>query len=399
MALMSPVSEPQPAMLPGPGGVAPGFYFDGTSSMRHAVVLRLGDRLEILLDDLIVAAWSYAGIRRADSAHGTLRVSCLTAPVLARLEIRDGAAAAELIARCPQLDANTIGKRGGAKIVGWSMAAIASIVAMVLVGMPLLADRLTPLLPERFERHLGAIADGQVRTVLGGKVCNAPAGQAAFEKLVNAVRAGAMMEGAVDPVVLASPMPNALALPGGRIYLLKGLLAKAENADEIAGVFAHELGHLKHRDGTRNLIHDGGTSFLIGLLFGDVSGSGALIFASRTLVSSSYSRDAERGADSFAIAVMHRLGRSPKPMGELLFRVTGKEGGSGLSIVSSHPLTEDRLARMDKEDAPPSGPALLSAAEWTALKEICDQTHAVAPASSWSKVSRRANSPKRGRLA
>ena len=68
------------------------------------------------------------------------------------------------------------------------------------------------------------------------------------------------------------------------VYLLNGLLAKAENPDEIAGVLAHELGHLRHRDGTRNLIYNGGTSFLIGLLFGDVTGSGAVIFASRSLV-------------------------------------------------------------------------------------------------------------------
>ena len=126
--------------------------------------------------------------------------------------------------------------------------------------------------------------------------------------------------------MLSTPVPNAFALPGGKVYLFSGLLAKAENPDEIAGVLAHELGHLRHRDGTRNLIYNGGTSFLIGLLFGDITGSGALIFASRSLVTASYSREAEQNADTFAIDVMHRLGRSPKPMGELMFRVTGKEG-------------------------------------------------------------------------
>jgi Zn-dependent protease with chaperone function len=153
--------------------------------------------------------------------------------------------------------------------------------------------------------------------------------------------------------------------------LLNGLLAKAENPDEIAGVLAHEFGHLRHRDGTRNLIYNGGTSFLIGLLFGDITGSGALIFASRSLVTSSYSREAEYNADTFAIDVMHKLGRSPKPMGQLLFRVTGTEVDKSLSILSNHPLTEDRLKRMSDEDRPPSGPPLLSADEWTSLKAIC----------------------------
>ena len=133
------------------------------------------------------------------------------------------------------------------------------------------------------------------------------------------------MDTSIQTAVLATPVPNAFALPGGRIYLFNGLLAKAENPDEIAGVLAHEFGHLRHRDSMRNLIYNGGTSFLIGLLFGDITGSGALIFASRSLVTASYSREAEQNADTFSIDVMHRLGRSPKPMGELLFRVTGKE--------------------------------------------------------------------------
>ena len=68
---------------------------------------------------------------------------------------------------------------------------------------------------------------------------------------------------------------------------------------------------------------------------------------------------------------MHKLGRPTKPMGELLVRVTGKEG-KGLSIISSHPLTEDRLARMTREDRPASGPPLLTAEEWRSLKSICD---------------------------
>jgi predicted Zn-dependent protease len=88
-------------------------------------------------------------------------------------------------------------------------------------------------------------------------------------------------------------------------------------------------------------------------------------------VTASYSREAETAADTFSIAVMQQLGRPPKAMGELMLRVTGKEGGNGLTIISSHPLTEDRLARMSKEDQTPKGAPLLTDAEWRALKGIC----------------------------
>jgi predicted Zn-dependent protease len=121
----------------------------------------------------------------------------------------------------------------------------------------------------------------------------------------------------------------------------------------------------------RSLIYNGGTSFLIGLLFGDITGSGALIFASRSLVTASHSRETEQAADTVSIDVMHSLGRSPKPMGQLLFRVTGKEADKGLSILAGHPLTEDRLARMSREDRPPGGAPLLSPEEWASLKAIC----------------------------
>jgi Zn-dependent protease with chaperone function len=347
------------------------FYFDGTSSRRHGVTLGFADRLEIVEGDQTLAAWPYDDIRRADAPQGTLRMSCQNAPELARLEIRDGDLAAELIARATRLDENVVGRRAVAAIVGWSLAAAISIVLVVMFGVPLAADRLTPLVPQAFDRRLGDVAEGQIKVFFRAKACGNAAGQAAFTKLVKTLREAAGLDTSVEAAVLSSPIANAMALPGGKVYLFAGLLAKANNADEIAGVLAHELGHLKHRDGTRNLIHNGGTSFLIGLLFGDISGSGALVFASRSLITASYSREAEQNADTMSIEVMHALGRSPKPMGELLFRVTGKEADKSLSILASHPLTEDRLARMNSEDRPPTGPPLLTPQEWTSLKAIC----------------------------
>ncbi len=359
------------AAMAGPGG-GPAIYFDGLSSRRRAVVVAFNEQLEIREEDLSPVSWAYSDIRRVDGGAGILRVECQSASPLARLEIRDAVVAAELVSRCTKLGENHMDGRGIAKIVGWSLAAAISVVVVVLFAIPLAADRLTPLVPESIERRLGDAADVQVKTVFGERICNGAAGQAAFSKLIDQLRRSVDLDIPVQPSVLATPIPNAFALPGGRVYLLNGLLAKAENPDEIAGVLAHELGHLKHRDNVRELIYNGGTSFLIGLLFGDVTGSSAVIFASRSLVTSSYSREAEQNADTFAIDVMQKLGRSPKAMGELMFRVTGKEGDKGLSFLAGHPLTEDRLKRMSDADRPASGPPLLTAVEWSALKSICD---------------------------
>ncbi|HLZ01794.1 MAG TPA: M48 family metallopeptidase [Bradyrhizobium sp.] len=346
-------------------------YFDGKSSRRRIVRLAFASALEIMEEGALPVRWAYDDLRQADSPAGILRVSCLSAPALARLEIRDAALAAELTSRCVRLTENRLGGRAITKIVGWSVAAVASIVMVVLFGIPLAADRLAPLVPEAFEQRLGEASDLQIKAIFGANICNRAGGQAAFVKLLTELRQAAGLNTDVQSTVLATDVPNAFALPGGKVYLFSGLLAKAQNADEIAGVLAHELGHLKHRDNMRGMIYNGGSSFLIGLLFGDVTGSGALIFASRSLITASYSREAEQNADTMTIEVMHKLGRSPKPMGELLYRVTGKEGGHNLSILASHPLTEDRLQRMSAEDRPASGPPLLTDKEWAALKAIC----------------------------
>ncbi len=335
------------------------------------VSLVFGDALEIREDGIAPVLWAYDDIRQADGPPGMLRVNCLSAPPLARLEIRDNAMSAALVARCARLHEDRLDSRATVKIVGWSLAAVTSIVLVVLFAIPFAADRLAPLVPQALERRLGDAAAAQIRSLFGGRSCNAAAGQKAFERLVGTLREAAGLDPSVISSVVATPVPNAIALPGGQMLLFSGLLDKAGNPDEIAGVLAHELGHLKHRDNLRNLIHDGSTSFLIGLLFGDVTGSSTIIFATRTLMSSSYSRDVEQSADTFAIDVMQGLGRPIKPMGELLFRVTGKQGENPLSILASHPLTEDRLKRMSEVQQASDGPPLLTPQEWTALKAIC----------------------------
>jgi hypothetical protein len=349
-----------------------GVFYDGTSNRRRQVQLRVADRLEIVEDGAVLASWPYDGMRRADG-HGRLRLRNETAPMLARLEVEDPAAVRAVLARCRALDAGE--RRQTGRIVGWSLAAVCSILVMAIYGIPYAADRLAPLVPYAVEARLGEAVDGQIRAILGGETCETPAGRAALDKLIGtlAVAGGATdaMREALRGAVLASDMPNAIALPGGRIYLFAGLLDKAEAPDEIAGVVAHEIGHAQHRDAMRRLIQTGGTTFVLGLLLGDVTGGGAVIVAARSLLDASYSRDTERRADDYAVAAMTALGRSPVGMGELLVRVTG-DGRRG-TILDSHPMSAERLDRMKGAAGAVAGPPILTDAEWRALKDICEK--------------------------
>lgn len=347
------------------GSAAPplAIYFDGVTNRRHAVALNFGAALDLLEDGVVVASWPYDDLRVADGGQGILRLKCASALPLARLEVSDVTAQAEINARARFLGIERGGSGQTTRIVAWSLAAVVSILLIAVFGVPLVAQRLVPLVPLSFERRLGDMADNQVKAIFGGRICTDAAGNAAFSKLVETLRRASHLDVALQTAVLASPVPNAFALPGGKIYLFDGLLQKAESPDEIAGVIAHEMGHVSHRDQTRMVIQHGGMSFLIGLLFGDVTGSVAAIFVARSVFEASYSREAEQNADAFAIETMHALGRSPAPMGELLFRVTGAQGSRTIGILASHPLTEERRELMRREDRPVTGPEILSATE------------------------------------
>jgi predicted Zn-dependent protease len=99
-------------------------------------------------------------------------------------------------------------------------------------------------------------------------------------------------------------------------------------------------------------------------------------------VTSAYSRDAERAADSFAADIMRGLGRSPRPLGVFLNRLMRRQSGNGkaLAFLQSHPPSEERLAALSKAEPASPGAPLLSEDEWRALRAICGRQRPPAPA-------------------
>jgi len=359
--------------------MADAVFYDGQSARRRLVSVNVtASALDIHEGPDWIASWPVGDVRRRDAPEGILRLTREGASELARLDIADAEMQAAIRLHCRHLD-ETVHKERTGRILFWSLAATASILLCVFFLLPILADRLTPLIPVSLERRLGTAVDNQVRLIFSGKVCEEPRGLAALRELTARLQKARGEQVDVDIAVIESRIPNAIALPGGRIYLFKALLDKSESVDEIAGVLAHEMGHVAHRDGLRKMIQAGGTSYLLGLLLGDVTGGGAIVLVSRYLVDSAYSREAESAADDFAGATMVALGRPAHEMALLLKRVEGGKGEDGNdfavpAFLSTHPVTDQRLKALEKQVPSRQGEPLLSQEEWRALKEICKTT-------------------------
>jgi Zn-dependent protease with chaperone function len=348
-----------------------GVYYDGEIAKRREVRLQLADALEICEGEKATVRWPYAAIRLVDESAGVTRLRCEETAELARLEIRDCGFAAALRGRCAAVGYRSMSNRDLGRILFWSLAAGASLIGVALYGVPRVANSLTPLVPAALEARLGDAAAKQVEYSFSGKPCGDAAGKAALQGLVDHLAEAGGLPALPPVIVIKTAIPNAFALPGGRVYVLSALIDKAETPDELGGVLAHELGHVAHRDGLRLMISNGGVAFLFSLLFGDVTGAGAVIFASRTLIQTAHSREAEAAADAYAATLLHKLGRSSAPLGQFLLRMTGAGNRGALALLATHPASQDRLAALKRDDRAADGAALLDDAAWSAIRHMC----------------------------
>ncbi len=148
--------------------------------------------------------------------------------------------------------------------------------------------------------------------------------------------------------LIMDPAINAMAIPGGDIYVNSGLVLAAENEAELAGVMAHEMGHVVERHGTEQLSRALGFQAVAGLALGENPGLLAQLVAQvgGTATLLRFGRDAEREADELAVAYLYHAGLDPRGIVQFFELLAAQEPASPrfLAWLQSHPLTEDRIA-------------------------------------------------------
>jgi len=248
---------------------------------------------------------------------------------------------------------------------------VGATITVSVVGVGYLAPHwVAPHIPMSWERNLGTAIVGD----FGELKCRNPEGQKALEALVEKVSPGATKgPDAIKVAALDVDVFNAAALPGGYIVVFKPAITEAD-PDALAGILAHEVGHVRHRHVTEALIREFGIGALIRLFAGGVGAN------ANQIVSLSYTRDNEAQADDDAIVALERADISPKSTADLFHRLskeTGEDAAYTSEFLQSHPLSEKRAQRFAATFNPKAHyrPAL-SAAQWQALSEICGPAEA-----------------------
>ena len=149
---------------------------------------------------------------------------------------------------------------------------------------------------------------------------------------------------------------NAFALPGGYLYVNRGLIQTAENESELAGVMGHEIGHVVGRHGARQMTKALGLQVLLGAVAGQdpglarqVAAEVAGVGAGLTLLK--YGREAEREADGYAVQEAYDAGIAPEGMATFFEKLLAlhdeapEEGGIA-RLFSTHPPTRERVEQV-----------------------------------------------------
>jgi predicted Zn-dependent protease len=142
---------------------------------------------------------------------------------------------------------------------------------------------------------------------------------------------------------------NAFACPGGFIYVYTGLVAAARNEAEIAGVLAHEIGHVAMRHGAETLVEQYGYDFVFDIIFGDEGALRTIVDVGTGLAFLKYSRDNEFQADSCSVEYLIQTGIHPSGMSTFLGLLESLHGSTPtLEFLSTHPPTDERIEAVDE---------------------------------------------------
>lgn len=363
-------------------------YFDGETVVPHNVRLEIvGEVLKIQPDEGGLATrWAFPTIRLMNrSLDGGRLELASTDHGDARLVVENRLEVERLIAAVPDLD-------GPVPTHSWTRAGkvVAGLLGLcALIGVLMWqAARVLPVLLD--DEYQSALGKGLANSFAEPGLCESGPGNAALSKMLDRV-GGTLPDGRRPEVrIVDRDLVNAVAFPGAQILIFRGLLDMADGPDMVAGVLAHEVGHIRYRHPMRGLIRHMGITVVFEILTG---GSGFSTLAG-TLILLKNSRDFEVEADEYAIARLRAAGADPAALADffkaLIAKLSDTEDGEDRradeditaqssdwslnvalgSILSTHPLTSERVDRYGDLRVVGAEP-VLNTEEWSALKGIC----------------------------
>lgn len=365
----------------------PARYFDGRTARPQDVSIALTvEGIAIYQrSGALLATWAADNIILADRPRPGEPARIGLEGTTARLIVEDADVVPRLAEVAPASNRRfRTNRRTLFKVGAWTGLAIAAVAVIVLVLIPLLSAQLASRTPESVKRQIGDAVLSEVVDILPRlpsesgpvKFCLDVGGIQALQSLTRRLMQGVKTDSDIRTHVVSAKLVNAFALPGGIVVLTDGLLKSAESPDEIAGVLAHEIGHVIHAHPTQAIFRTTAVSLLISAMIGDFTGGVLIAGIAEWVLNSAYSRDAEREADQFAIDRLNAVGVNGEGLARFFERLLAEyeedKENSVLRLISTHPPTKERMEFI-RAQTRATGKSMTTE-EWKDLKNTCQIT-------------------------
>ena len=339
--------------------------YDGLSAAgRACVAAPTINALEIRFPDGDVISWPYATLALvSDEGDGNRVVRAPGRDADERLTATGPGVFRAMLAVVPSLGDQQPTR--GYRMAALTAGAIVAVLALVWAGYPLIKDGLVAVFPAAWSNRIGAEMVND--EAMFDKPCTGAAGLAALDDLAERLSEGAGLRQPITVHVRAGDEVNAFAATGGHVVLLDGLIQQAATPDEVAGVLAHEIGHVKHRHPLKRLIDVAGIQLIVTGISGDVGAVGTMVLMLN------YGRRDEAQADSAALELLDKAGIRANGLADFFDRMAEKQKDriNFTGFLRTHPPLADRSALMHGHKPPGATRPALTDQQWKDVRAVC----------------------------
>lgn len=234
---------------------------------------------------------------------------------------------------------------------------VAATVCFLLSGCavnPVTGDKDLMLFSPEEDVKLGKAYAPQIEKELGGRIPDENLQSYVDQVGQRIARVCHRPEVSYSFTAVQDPMVNAFAVPGGHVFITRGLLEKLDCEAELASILAHEVGHVVTQDTLKAISREIGMNAVVvaASVAASVSGAGGDVAGGSSFISAclslQYTRDDERGADMAGLSYMIQAGYDPNGMLETMHVLQKLQTERPIEFFSTHPNTENRLVYIEE---------------------------------------------------
>ena len=353
-----------------------GKYFDGESAAAQDVRVSFGAFALSIETSSNRVEWDYRDLILSPGPADDIRIGVKRFPDA--LLVLPHTAHAALQEKAPNLFDRKRARRRFTALVAALIGGAAAVGAVLFIGVPAASGPMAQATPRSFELTIGANMAAQITTIF--RPCKGVEALGLVAPAIDEFAGNADVGFPITFQFVKTPAPNAFALPGGQVMATAGLLdALGDDQEAFWAVIAHELGHVRARDGLRAFYRNAGLGVALEIITGGSGAAQQAVLLGGQISQLRFTRIQEEAADQTAFEILEQARLDPSALARAFEKIeayantvsdAGDDEDGMPGWMKTHPNTDARIqaarARARQGDNPP-----LSDAAWRTVTGAC----------------------------